>query len=91
MDQFLAASAAAATATKKEEHDDTDDRRCSRPADRRRGATPGPDDDWAHEMTADWVAEMGERGVPEHNALALLNKLMDDISEFRDRTGANPN
>jgi hypothetical protein len=90
MDQFLAASAAAATATKKEEHDDTDDRRCSRPADRRRGATPGPDDD-SHEMTADWVAEMGERGVPEHNALALLNKLMDDISEFRDRTGANPN
>lgn len=90
MDQFLAASAAAATATKKE-HDDTDDRRCSRPADRRRGATPGPDDDRAHEMTADWVDEMGERGVPEHNALVLLNELMDDISEFRDRTGANRN
>jgi hypothetical protein len=50
-----------------------------------------PDGDWAHAMTADWVAEMGERRVPEHNALVLLNKLMDDISEFRDRTGANPN
>jgi hypothetical protein len=34
---------------------------------------------------------MGERGVPEHNALVLLNALMDDISEFRDRTGAYPN
>jgi hypothetical protein len=27
----------------------------------------------------------------ERNALVLLNALMDDISEFRDRTGANPN
>ena len=42
-------------------------------------------------MTADCVDEMGERGVPEHNALVLLNELMDDISEFRDRTGVNPN
>lgn len=33
----------------------------------------------------------GRAWVPEHNALVLLNELMDDISEFRDRTGANPN
>jgi hypothetical protein len=48
-------------------------------------------DDWPELVLADFLTEVTTRGMSEHNARVLLNKLIDDTQEFTNETGTGAN